>query len=83
VCLGYQKPKKRIVFLHRPVVGCSTDRLLIFTSPIFFTLISLEKINQNRTKSASKCIIGKLNQLRNYKADLTSKSLIFTKDNSI
>lgn len=42
-----------------------------------------KEINQNRTKSASKYIIGKLNQLRNYKANLPSKSLIFTKDNSI
>ena len=27
--------KKGSVFLYRPVVGCSTDRLLNFTSPIF------------------------------------------------
>ena len=54
-----------------------------FTSPIFFTPISLEKIKQNRTKSASKYSIDNLYQLRNYKVDLPSKLLIFTKDNSI
>ena len=45
---GWQKLKKGSVFLYRPVVGCSTDQLLNFTSPIFF--------KKNFTFSASRCV---------------------------
>lgn len=59
---------------------------LRWTTPSLVTRkypLSLVKINRNRTKSASKYIIGKLVRLRNYKANLPSKPLIFTKDNNI
>ena len=59
---------------------------LRWTTPSLVTRkypLSLVKINRNRTKSASKYIIGKLDSLHNHKADLPSKSLIFTKDNNI
>lgn len=84
--LPHFRVERKIALYHCGLTAFSESEIPIHSSLVphgELTLISLEKISRNRTKSASKYIIGKLNQLHNYKADLPSKSLIFAKDNNI